>query len=265
VLELGLVAAVGVLLGGALGWALARARAEATLRAGREALQGRLAAAEARADELAKQLTQRDLDLGDLRDTLATERAARTQAETRLEGERRSVAEQRALLEEARGQLSETFRALSAETLRDTQASFLTLADERLRGREQAIDALVHPLKDALQRVERQAQQLESKREGAYATLEQQVSTLRSTSDDLRRETINLVAALRGSQARGRWGELTLRRVVELAGLSTCPASATSWSTPRSRWRPTWTRWRRPDRRTATPPCCATPPSCAST
>ena len=67
---------------------------------------------------------------------------------------------------------------------------------------------------------ESQSQQLESKREGAYATLEQQLSTLRSSSDDLRRETLNLVTALRGSQVRGRWGELTLRRVVELAGLA---------------------------------------------
>jgi DNA recombination protein RmuC len=219
VLDLALLL-LGLLLGGALGWSFARVRVETALRAGREVLHGRLAAAESRADELAKQLSQRDLELGDLRTSLQTERAARTQADTRLEAEQRAVAEQRALLDEARGQLTETFKVLSAETLRDTQASFLTLADERLRGREQAIDALVNPLKEALQRVERQAQQLETKREGAYATLEQQLSTLRGTSEELRRETLNLVTALRGSQARGRWGELTLRRVVELAGLS---------------------------------------------
>lgn len=211
---------VGLLLGGALGWSFARVRAETAVRGGRELLQGRLAAAETRVDELAKQITQRDLEVGDLRGALATEHAARVQADTRLEGEQRAVAEQRALLEEARGQLTETFKALSSEALRDTQSSFLTLADERLKGREQAIDALVSPLKDALQRVERQTQQLETKREGAYATLEQQVTTLRGTSEELRRETLNLVSALRGSQARGRWGELTLKRVVELAGLS---------------------------------------------
>ena len=211
---------VGLLLGGALGWSFARVRAETAVRGGRELLQGRLAAAETRVDELAKQITQRDLEVGDLRGALATEHVARVQADTRLEGEQRAVAEQRALLEEARDQLTETFKALSSEALRDTQSSFLTLADERLKGREQAIDALVSPLKDALQRVERQTQQLETKREGAYATLEQQVTTLRGTSEELRRETLNLVSALRGSQARGRWGELTLKRVVELAGLS---------------------------------------------
>lgn len=218
-LELAL-AVVGLVVGGVLGWVIARLRLEAWTRGEREGLQSRLAAMEARADVLSKQLSQRDLDVGDLRDALTTEQAARMQAQTRLEAEQRSVEAQRALLDEARTQLTETFKALSADTLRDTQTSFLTLADERLRGREQAIDALVHPLREALQRVESQTQQLESKREGAYATLEAQLHTLRTTNDDLRRETLNLVTALRGSQARGRWGELTLHRVVELAGLA---------------------------------------------
>ncbi|HET7342606.1 MAG TPA: DNA recombination protein RmuC, partial [Methylomirabilota bacterium] len=211
---------IGALLGGALGWAMARVRAEAAIRGAREGLQGRLAAAESRADELTKQLSQRDLEAGDLRGALETERAARTQADTRLEAARQSMDEQRALLDDARAQLVQTFKALSADTLRESQASFLTLADERLGRREQAVDALVAPLKEALQRVERQAQQLENKREGAYATLEQQLQTLRASSEDLRRETGNLVTALRGSQVRGRWGELTLRRVIELAGLT---------------------------------------------
>jgi DNA recombination protein RmuC len=214
------LAAAGLLVGGALGWALAYARVGAARRGEREDLQGRLVAMETRADVLSKQLTQRELDAADLREALRLEQAARTQSETRFEAERRSVDEQRALLELARGQLTETFKALSADTLRDSQTSFLTLADERLKSREQAIDALVNPLREALQRVENQSQQLESKREGAYATLEQQLSTLRTSSDDLRRETLNLVTALRGSQARGRWGELTLHRVVELAGLA---------------------------------------------
>ncbi len=210
----------GLVLGGAIGWAVAHVRITAGRRDERERLQGRLVAMETRADVLSKQLSQRELDTADLREALRAEQSARTQADTRLEAERRSVDEQRALLEQARGQLTETFKALSADTLRDTQTSFLTLADERLRHREQAIDALVNPLREALQRVESQAQQLENKREGAYATLEQQLHTLRTSSDDLRRETLNLVTALRGSQARGRWGELTLRRVVELAGLA---------------------------------------------
>jgi DNA recombination protein RmuC len=211
---------VGVLLGGALGWAAARVRSETTLRDAREALHARLAAAESRADELTKQLTQHDLETSDVRGALDAERAARTQAETRLEAAQQSMVAQRALLDDARTQLAQTFKALSADALRENQASFLTLADERLNRREQAVDSLVTPLKDALLRMESQARQLETRREGAYATLEQQVKTLRDSSDELRRETVNLVTALRGSHVRGRWGELTLHRVVELAGLT---------------------------------------------
>ena len=199
---------LGLLLGGALGWAVVRIRGEAALGRAARGCRAGWPPARAESDELAKQLTQRDLDTGDLRRALDLERQARTQAETRLSSEREAIAEQRALLEEARTQLTHAFKALSADALRDSQTSFLTLADERLGRREQAIDALVAPLKDALGRVESQSQQLESKREGAYATLEQQLSTLRSSSDDLRRETLNLVTALRGSQVRGRWGEL---------------------------------------------------------
>ncbi|HTO10772.1 MAG TPA: DNA recombination protein RmuC [Candidatus Binatia bacterium] len=218
-LEIGLLAA-GVLLGGALGWAVARVSAEAALRGAREGLQSRLAAAESRADELTKQLTQRDLEGGDLRGALETERSVRTQAETRLEAARESLAEQKALLDGARAELTQTFKALSADALKESQRSFLTLADERLNRREQAVDALVRPLHDALRRVEGQTQQLEAKREGAYATLQEQLKSLGSASDELRRETTSLVTALRGSQVRGRWGELTLHRVVELAGLA---------------------------------------------
>jgi DNA recombination protein RmuC len=215
-----LIAVVALAIGGGLGWLVARDRLRATAWREREDLRHRLVAMETRAEVLDKQLSQRELEVGGLGDSLRAEQAARTQAETRLEAEQRAVEEQRRMLEHARTQLTESFKALSADTLRDTQSTFLTLADERLRSREQAIDALVNPLKEALQRVESQTQQLETKREGAYATIEQQLRTLRTTSDDLRRETLNLVTALRGSQARGRWGELTLRRVVELAGLA---------------------------------------------
>jgi DNA recombination protein RmuC len=219
VLELALLVA-GVLLGAALGWSVARVNAESALRGAREGLQGRLAAAESRADELTKQLSQRDLEAGDLRGALEAEQNARTQAETRLEAARESLSEQKALLDSARAELTQTFKALSADVLKESQTSFLTLADERLGRREQAVDALVKPLQDALRRVEGQTQQLEAKREGAYATLQEQLKTLGSASDELRRETTNLVTALRGSQVRGRWGELTLHRVVELAGLA---------------------------------------------
>ena len=143
--EVGLLL-LGLLLGSVLGWAVARGQVERATRTVREGLQSRLAASESRSDELAKQITQRDIDAGDVRRALDLERQARTQAETRLLAEREGIAEQRALLEEARTQLTHAFKALSADALRDSHASFLTLADERLGRREQAIDALVAPL-----------------------------------------------------------------------------------------------------------------------
>ena len=120
-----ILVAVGLLLGAGLGWLVTRTRGELSRRSEREALQHRLVAMETRADVLSKQLSQRELDASDLRESLRTEQAARTQAETRLEAERRAVEEQR---------------------VRDTPSSFRARAAERLRGREQAIDALVKPL-----------------------------------------------------------------------------------------------------------------------
>lgn len=211
---------VGLVVGGALGWLTARLRLEASSAFERTTRAGRVGSLETLADELRKQLTQVQIEAADFRVSAESERAARMQAETRLESARQALDEQRALLESARQQLGETFKALSADALRQNQLSFLALAEERLGHRQEAIDGVVAPLREALQRVEAHTHQLESRRERAYGTLEEHLRTLRSTNDDLRRETSNLVTALRGSQVRGRWGELTLHRVVELAGLA---------------------------------------------
>lgn len=212
-----MVVIAGLAIGVALGWLVARLRAQAAS----GALQARAASAETLGAELRQQLARAGADILEQRAAVNAERSARTQAETRLEAARQALDEQRALLDTARQQLTETFKALSADALKDSQLSFLALADERLARRQDAIDGIVGPLKDALQRVEEHAQQLESRRERAYGSLEEHLRTLETTSHDLRRETGSLVTALRGgSQVRGRWGELTLKRVVELAGLA---------------------------------------------
>jgi DNA recombination protein RmuC len=222
VLEL-IAAGAGVALGAGLGWLIARSHQRAEAARDREALGARLAAAEALADELRKQLTQRELDLGDLRGTLDTERGLRAQAEARWEAARPSVEEQRRLLEDARQRLGESFEALSAEVLRKSGAALIEQArqtiDVQFGHRQEAIDALVKPLRQALDRYEIELRALEAKREHAYGTLAQHLQTLSQTSSDLQREAGNLVTALRGGQVRGRWGELTLRRIVELAGM----------------------------------------------
>ncbi len=127
-------------------------------------------------------------------------------------------------------QLQNSFRALAADALAANNRSFLDLAQERfdklkaesrgdLAQRQQAIDQLVTPLKEALSKVDNRIGQLEQARSGAYARLDEQLKTLMESQRNLDRETGNLVKALRAPTVRGRWGEMQLRRVVEMAGM----------------------------------------------
>ena len=147
-----------------------------------------------------------------------------------LDQARRSAAERTLAWEEDRDRLVGTFAQLSSEALRTNTEQFLTLADTRLketheaaRGdlgqRQEAISQLLHPLKDLLSRYESGLRQMELERKGAYSGLTEQVKQLASSQDQLKKETQNLVTALRAPQTRGRWGEMQLRRVVEMAGM----------------------------------------------
>jgi len=148
-------------------------------------------------------------------------RAARVEAE--LELERRSSEDRLAMLKD-------TFEALSAEALRNNQRSFLELAKASLgefqtgakadlTARQTAIDNLVRPVQESLKQVDAKLQSLEKERAGAYAGLTEQVRSLAATQKDLQTETANLVKALRSPHVRGRWGEIQLKRVVEMAGM----------------------------------------------
>jgi DNA recombination protein RmuC len=219
----GLVA--GVLIGSGVAWFAARAHARVRLIGEVQARESRLAAAEATADELRKQLSQRELEAGDLHEALATARTQGAQAETRFDEARRNLEEQRALLEETRQKLHGAFAELSAKALRESKDDFLQLAEQKigsqLHERQAAIDGLVKPLQESLRRYEEHVRALESARQQAYGNLEEQLRTLNVRSAELQRETGTLVTVLsRSSQARGRWGEITLRRVVELSGMT---------------------------------------------
>jgi DNA recombination protein RmuC len=143
---------------------------------------------------------------------------------------RQSAAERTRVWEEDRDRLVGTFAQLSNEALRTNTEQFLTLADARLketheaaRGdlgqRQEAITQLLQPVKDLLGRYEAGLRQMELERKGAYSGLTEQVQQLVSSQDQLKKETHNLVTALRAPQTRGRWGEMQLRRVVEMAGM----------------------------------------------
>jgi len=219
-----LLVVAGLVVGGGLAWTLARGHYRAHALGEREALAGRQAAAEALGDDLRKQLTQRELELSDLRQSLDLERQLRAQADARSEATRENLEEQKRLLADSREQLREAFADLSARALETAKADFLQLAgqkvDTQLAARQTTMDGLVSSLRQDLERYEQHLREIETKREHAYASLKQQVEHLSTSSSELQREAGNLVTALRGSQVRGRWGEITLRRVVELAGLT---------------------------------------------
>jgi DNA recombination protein RmuC len=150
--------------------------------------------------------------------------------QTRLEDERRASAEKLALLSTAEEKLTDAFKALSADALRNNNRSFLDLAKQNLEtfqqnakgdleGRQRAINELIKPLKESLEKVDGRIGELEKTRAGAYSELREQVKVLAQSHLQLQSETGNLVKALRAPHVRGRWGEIQLRRVVELAGM----------------------------------------------
>lgn len=146
-----------------------------------------------------------------------------TELQTTLDLERKSAAEARASIEQV-------FAALSARALRENNQAFLQLAQESLkqfhvlaRGeleqREKAVEHLVQPLREALEKTAEQIRLMEKERQEAYGSLRQHLLTMQETQQLLHGETRNLVQALRRPEVRGQWGELTLKRLAELAGM----------------------------------------------
>lgn len=214
------------LLSSLMTWLLVRTRTTAE----RRTWEAELAARDARLQDATKRES-------DLRAELAVVTQRASAAEVRLaalnaelETERRAASEKLLLLEQARSALEDTFKALSADALKANTQSFLDLAQRvlettqtkaagELDQRRQAIEALVTPVREQLDRVQAAVQAIETKREGAYEALLVQVRHLLDAQERLRTETNQLVRALRAPQTRGRWGEIQLRRVVEMAGM----------------------------------------------
>ncbi len=219
-----ITAAAALLIGGAIAWIAALIRLRHAER--------RAVAAEVDADGLRRQQTADRQEIAVLRGRLEAEQTARVAAQTSLDAERGNLEAQRRLLNEAQARLADTFKAVSGDVLATQSESFLRLAQQRFNilraeaegdfaAREKAIEALVGPLSESLKGYDEMVRKLETARSEAYGALAGEIKGLLSANETLQRETGNLTAALKGgSQARGRWGEMTLRRAVELAGMA---------------------------------------------
>lgn len=188
-----------------------------------EETQKQLARGEAELTDKAVQLQSYLGAIADLKEDRAELRSA-------LETEKMLNEEKLKLLDEAQQKFSDAFKALSAEALKNNNQSFLDVAkitmekfqagaNTDLDKRRQAIDELVKPVKESLDKVDHKINELEKARVGAYESVTQQVKMLLDTQNQLRAETGNLVKALRTPHVRGRWGEIQLKRVVEMAGM----------------------------------------------
>jgi DNA recombination protein RmuC len=218
--------AVAMSTGLLLGAVLARLAA-----AGRTAADAeRLRAEERRAGELETRLNGQVAEIQRVERESVDLHAKLAELGARLDEEQKTAAAKQALLEKAEARLTDTFKALSADALKSSAEQFLQLAKTSLKAqteeakgeieqRKAAIEHLVKPVAESLGKFELRVGEIEKARVAAYAELQQQVKALGEGQTGLQRETASLVKALRQPTGRGQWGEMQLRRVVELAGM----------------------------------------------
>jgi DNA recombination protein RmuC len=223
----------GIALGGLLAWLLAHAAGARRMAEARATQAAQLAAAEARLTETAARVADlddrlrvREQDLERLRvraSDLGAEKA-------RLEGDLAAAVDRNALLKTAEETLREAFRALASEALQQNSESMIrlaraTLGEMQTRAvadldkRQQSITEVIRPLVDTLQQVDVKLGQVEVDRATTTAKLDEQIRALGAGLSALNGQTGDLVKALRQPHVRGHWGELQLKRVVELAGM----------------------------------------------
>ncbi len=181
-------------------------------------------------EELRAVIREREKSIAQLQHESAALRERGAELQTRLEEERQQSEEKLKLIADAQRSLELSFKSLSADALKSNNQSFLDLAKASLtefqhgakgdlEKRQVAIDALVAPVKASLDKVDEKIGALEKAREQAYGEMRQQFTQMAEVQTQLRDETSNLVKALRQPHVRGRWGEVQLRRVVEMAGM----------------------------------------------
>ena len=209
------VGVIGLLFGSVLAWLAQRSRSAG--------LSARLSLRE-------KELEAEKASLARLQQGYTELVAGKARLESALESERKSSNEKIDLVTRASEELRNAFKAMASDALKSNNSSFLVIAEETLKrfqsqassdleARQKAVADMVAPVRDSLNKVDVQIQQMEVARGDAYGELRAQVQSLILTQKELQSQTGNLVQALRTPNVRGRWGEIQLRRVVEIAGM----------------------------------------------
>lgn len=222
-----LVATAALVVGSMAAWLWRGTRARAAL----AHAEASLSSAEQRIAEKAADLESLKAEQGRLHEALRAESTRRATAEAQTESERKAAQDKLALLNDAQQKLSDAFKALSSDALKSNNQSFLELAravlekfQEGAKGdleaRQKAVDEMVRPLRESLAQVDGKLGEIEKARLSAYSALHEQMKSLVETHLPLlHSETASLVKALRQPTVRGRWGEIQLKRVVEMAGM----------------------------------------------
>ncbi|MES2221251.1 MAG: DNA recombination protein RmuC [Acidobacteriota bacterium] len=209
-------------LGLLLGWWLGNRSGESAverLRGERETLMADRIRFQAHASLLGQQADVQKAELEQLRSHCAALATEIARAQEQLKAGQAALVNERELLTAMGKQLKDEFKLTANAVLEESNTQFLGLANRQFATKQEAIDALLNPVKETLGKLNQQTQQLEVKREGAYTEVLTEIKNIQRTHETLRMETTQLVQALRAPKARGNWGELQLKRCIEFAGM----------------------------------------------
>lgn len=232
--------AIGFVVGGVVAWLVAGSRATQA----RMAAEMQRSAREAELAGLRQTLTAKDEALGEraqemqgqvqeltaVREAATEARVEAASLRAQMEAEKSATEEKIQALKDVETSLKESFQALAASALRQNSQQLMQLAKgeldkqqmeaaKELKAKEASIENLLKPMQESLAKLSTHSQDLEVKRQGAYEAVLAEIQNMRSSHADLRKETSQLVAALRAPKVRGNWGEMQLRRCVEFAGM----------------------------------------------
>jgi len=222
---------LGILIGGAIGAAIAYLLAERKFRNHNTDVDTALGVAKQRCADLTNQLAAERTQEDGLREQCAEAERKCATLSAQLSSVQQNLAEQRKLLDEAHQELRQAFASVSAEALAKNNEAFLQLAKEKfatlsteaagsLEQRKAQIEGMLKPMQELLGQYQGRLAEIEKSRVESYSMLREQLGSLVETQRTLNTQTHQLVSALRRPQTRGQWGEITLKRLVELAGMS---------------------------------------------